>query len=156
MQNNSPEQYSALSNKLKSEVVKQFLKKVMKHAILSKRFKNLNEKKRTYLARHICAALNYSFKYDRVSSFRELIEIHRMMSITKEEVDAFNEVFIAKCFSKTLPEHSVQRRVMVRVGELIVDGFSDEIQNEEVLFFYRAISWGQDLGMLVSEIYIIF
>jgi len=74
-----------------------------------------------------------------VTSFKELIKIHRMMAITKKEVDAFNELFINECFSRTLPELSVQRRVLARVGKLIVEGFSNEIESEEVLFFYRAL-----------------
>jgi len=111
----------------------------MKHEILSKRFKTLDKKRKSYLARHMCVALNYSFKYDRVSSFKELMKIHRMMAITKEEVDAFNDLFIKECLSKTLPELSVQRRVLERVGKLIVEGYSNEIESEEVLFFYRAL-----------------
>jgi len=82
----------------------------------------------------MCVALNYSFKYDRVSSFKELMKIHRMMAITKEEVDAFNALFIKECFTKTLPEISVQRRVLERVGKLLVDGCSNEIESEEVIF----------------------
>jgi len=111
----------------------------MENAVLFERFKTLDKKRKSYLARHICAALNYSFKYDRVSSFKELIKIHRMMAITKEEVDAYIDLFIAECYPKSLPQLSVQRRVMARVGKLIVDGYSNEIESEEVLFFYRAL-----------------
>merc|ERR1719445_1502570 len=62
-----------------------------------------------------------------------------MMAITKEEVDAFIEICINKCFSRTLPELSVQRRVLGRIGKLIVEGYPNEIESEEVLFFYRAL-----------------
>jgi len=94
----------------------------------------------------MCVALNYSFKYDRVSSFKELMKIHRMMAITKEEVDAFNFLFIKECFAKTVPELSVQRRVLERVGKLIVEGNSNEIESEEVLFFYRALRKSNIVG----------
>jgi len=67
------------------------------------------------------------------------MKIHRMMAITKEEVDAFNDLFIKECFSKTLPELSVQRRVLERVGKLIVEGYPNEFDSEEVVFFYRAL-----------------
>jgi len=39
---------------------------------------------------------------------------------------------------KTLPELSVQRRVVERVRQLIVEGYSNEVGSEEVVFFYRA------------------
>jgi len=158
--NNSQEQNRAPVNTLKQKDVEQFLNKAMKHEILSKRFKTLDKKRKRYLARHMCVALNYSFKYDRVSSLKELIKIHRMMAITKEEVDAFNDLFIKECLSKTLPELSVQRRVLERVGKLIVEGYSNEIDSEEVLFttehLKRTTSIGQNLRMLISNIYIRF
>jgi len=94
----------------------------------------------------MCVALNYSFEYDRVSSFKELMKIHRMMAITKEEVDAFNVLFITECFSKTLPELSVQRRVLERIGKLIVEGYSNEIESEKVLFFYRELKKSNSVG----------
>jgi len=108
----------------------------MEHEILSKRFKILGKNRRSYLARHICVALNYAFKYDRVYFFKELIKSHRMMAITKEEVDTYIDLFITECFPKSLPELFVQRRVVVRVENLIVDWYSNEIESGEVLFFY--------------------
>jgi len=144
--NNPLEQNRPPVNTLKQEDVEQFLNIAMKHEVLSKRFKTLDKKRKNYLARHMCVALNYSFKYDRVSSFKELMKIHRMMAITKEEVDAFNDLFITVCFSKTLPELSVQRRVLVRVGKLIVEGYSNEIESEEELFFYRALKKSNIIG----------
>jgi len=72
----------------------------MENDILYERFKTLDIKRKNYLARHICVALNYSFKYDRVSTFKQLIKIHRMMAITKEEVDAYIDLFIAECYPK--------------------------------------------------------
>jgi len=149
MKTHSLEQHRAPPYTLKKEVVERFLNEVMKHPILSKRFKTLDKKKKSYLARHICVALNYSFKYDRVTSFKELIKIHRMMAITKEEVDAFNELCINKCFSRRLPELSVQRRVLGRVGKLIVEGYSNETESEEVLFLYRAL---RKSNLIVSKI----
>jgi len=137
--NNPLEQNRPPVNTLKQEDVEQFLNIAMKHEVLSKRFKTLDKKRKNYLARHMCVALNYSFKYDRVSSFKELMKIHRMMAITKEEVDAFNDLFITECFSKTLPELAVQRRVLERIGKLIVEGYSNENEGEEVIFFYRAL-----------------
>jgi len=98
--NNSQEQNRAPVNTLKQKDVEQFLNKAMKHEILSKRFKTLDKKRKSYLARHMCVALNYSFKYDRVSFFKELIKIHRTMGITKEELGAFNVLFIKECLPK--------------------------------------------------------
>jgi len=69
-----------------------------------------------------------------------------MMAITREEVDAFNDLFITDCISKKLPEFSVQRRVLGRIGKLIVEGYSNEIEDAEVLFFYRALKKSNMLG----------
>jgi len=58
MKNHALEQHRAPPNTLKKEVVARFLNKIMKHPILAKRFKTMHKKKKTYMARHICVALN--------------------------------------------------------------------------------------------------
>jgi len=81
-----------------------------------------------------------------------------MMAITKEEVDTYIDLFITECFPKSLPELSVQRRVMVRVEKLIVDWYSNEIESGEVLFFYRAlrksnIVWTKSVDVNLNDIH---
>jgi len=91
------------------------------------------------LASQIRIVLNYAFKYDRIYPWRELFNIHRGMAITKLEVTTFNELFLKECFHKKLPVFSVERRVMERIGNLIVDGKAISGGPSDVLFIYRSI-----------------
>jgi len=126
-------------SQLKSRDVERFLGKVFKHPLLGKRFKNSDSIRKKYLANQIRTVLNYAFKYDRVYPWRELFKIHRGMAITKLEMTTFNELFLKVCFHKKLPQFSVERRVMTRIGNLILDNKSMCVGAGDVLFMYRAI-----------------
>jgi len=108
-------------SQLKLKNLERFLSKVEKHPLLRKRFIGIDPIRRKYLARHIRNVLNYSFKFDGIYPWRELFNIHRGMAITKLEMTTFNELFLKECFHKKLPVFSVERRVIERIGNLIVD-----------------------------------
>jgi len=121
-------------HKLKSRDLERFLGKVAKHPLLAKRFKDSDPIRRKYLASQIRIVLNYAFKYDRIYAWRELFKIHRGMAITRLEMTTFNELFLKECFHKKLPLFSVERRVMARIGNLILDDKSSSVRAGDVLF----------------------
>jgi len=104
------------------------------------------------LASQIRIVLNYAFKYDRIYPWRELFNIHRGMAITKLEMTTFNELFLKECFHKKLPVYSVERRVMERIGNLIVDEKAISVGPNDVLFIYRSIKKNLILCQKFEEI----
>jgi len=104
------------------------------------------------LASQIRIVLNYAFKYDRIYPWRELFNIHRGMAITKLEMSTFNELFLKECFDKELPVFSVERRVIERIGNLIVDEKAIKVGPNDVFFIYRSIKKNRILCRKFEEI----
>jgi hypothetical protein len=129
----------AVPSQLKLRDLESFLGEVSKHPLLRARFKVTDPIRRKYLASQIRIVLNYAFKYDRIYPWRELFNIHRGMAITKSEMTTFNDIFFKVCFSKKLSAFSVERRVMERIGKLIVDEKAVTVLPNDVLFIYRSI-----------------
>lgn len=132
--------------------IERFLGKVAKHPLLRERFKVTNRSRRKYLASQIRIVLNYAFKYDRIYPWIELFNIHRGMAITRLEMTTFNELFLEECFPKKLPVFSVERRVMARIGNLIVDEKAIKVGPNDALFFYRSIKKNLILCQKFEEI----
>jgi len=64
----------------------------------------------------------------------------------------FNELFLKECFSQKLPVFSVERRVMERIGNLIVDEKAVVVGPNDVLFMYRSIKKNPILCQNFEEI----
>jgi len=122
------------------EDVERFLQKATTHPVLSKRFKNIDSSRMIDLAKRIRILLNYAFKYDRLDPFQEVFKIHRMMSITQEEVLAFRDLFLEECCPANLKPSSVQKKIMDSIGTSILQGNRKKSSANNVLFFYRSVS----------------
>jgi len=139
-------------SQLKLIHLERFLAKVVKHPLLQKRFKVTDPTRRKYLASQMRIVLNYAFKYDRIYPWRELFNIHRGMAITKLEMTTFTELFLKECFNKKLPVFSVERRVMERIGNLIVDERAGMVGPNDVVFIFRSIKKSLILCQKFDEI----
>jgi len=139
-------------SQLKLRHLESFFEKVAKHPLLRKRFKVTDPIRRKHLASQVRIILNYAFKYDRIYPWRELFNVHRGMAITRLEMTTFNELFLKECFNIKLPVFSVERRVMERIGNLIVDEKSVIVGPNDVLFMYRSIKKNLILCQKFEEI----
>jgi len=96
---------------LKSEDIELFLQNARTHPVLSKRLGNIDSSRMSELAQRIRILLNSSFKYDRVSLFRKVLKIHKIKSITQEEVFAFRDLLLKECCPADFKPLSVKKKI---------------------------------------------
>merc|ERR1719193_2594157 len=81
------------------------------------------------------ALLTYSFNHDRIHPFKSLFDMHSMMALDNDEVNAFFELLMKECFTSGIVILPSQVRILNRMKTLILNGNTKAISHSNVLHF---------------------
>merc|ERR1719193_1044064 len=81
------------------------------------------------------ALLTHSFNHDRIHPFKSLFDMHSMMALDNDEVNAFFELLMKECFTSGIVILPSQVRILNRMKTLILNGNTKAISHSNVLHF---------------------
>merc|ERR1719193_1049738 len=81
------------------------------------------------------ALLTHSFNHDRIHPFKSLFDMHSMMALDNDEVNAFFELLMKECFTSGIVILPSQVRILNRMKTLILNGNTKAISHSNVLQF---------------------
>merc|ERR1719193_2488651 len=81
------------------------------------------------------ALLTYSFNYDRINPFKSLFDMHSMMALDNDEVNAFFNLLMKEGFTNGLDILPSQVRILNRMKTRILYGDKKVISHSNVLQF---------------------
>jgi len=116
-----------------------FLEKARIHPIIGHHFKDLRDARIRRIGERMLALLNYAFKYDRIYPFKSLFDIHSMMALHNDEVNAFFNLLMKEGFANGLDILPSQVRILNRMKTLILYGDKKVISYSNVLQFKNVL-----------------
>merc|ERR1719295_908101 len=81
------------------------------------------------------ALLTYSFNYDRIYPFKSLFDMHSIMALDNDEVNAFFKLLMKEGFTSGLDILPSQVRILNRMKTLILYGNTKATSHSNVLQF---------------------
>merc|ERR1719295_1499447 len=81
------------------------------------------------------ALLTYSFNHDRIHPFKSLFDMHSMMALNNDEVNAFFKLLMKEGFTSGLDILPSQVRILNRMKTLILYGNTKATSHSNVLQF---------------------
>jgi len=121
--------------KLNLNDIMRFLEKAKVHPIIGHRFKDLTDARIRQIGERMLALLTYSFDYDRIYVFKCLFNMHSMMALHNDEVNAFFNLLMKEGFTNGLDLLPSQLRILNRMKTLILYGDTKAISHSNVLQF---------------------
>jgi len=120
---------------LKLNDIVRFLEKAKIHPIIGHRFKDLTDARIRQIGERMLALLTYSFNYDRIYPFKSLFDMHSMMALDNDEVNAFFKLLMKEGFTSGLDILPSQVRILNRMKTLILYGNTKATSHSNVLQF---------------------
>jgi len=120
---------------LKLNDIVRFLEKAKIHPIIGHRFKDLTDARIRQIGERMLALLTYSFNYDRIYPFKSLFDMHSMMALDNDEVNAFFKLLMKEGFTSGLDILPSQVRILNRMKTLILYNNTKAISQSNFLQF---------------------
>jgi len=115
--------------------IMRFLEKARIHPIIGHHFRDLTDARIRRIGERMLALLTYAFKYDRIYPFKSLFDIHSMMALHNDEVNAFFNLLMKEGVTNGLDILPSQVRILNMMKTRILYGDKKVISHSNVLQF---------------------
>jgi len=125
-----------------------FIRAAISNRVIGGRLKGFTDCRISDLSKRISVMLNYAFKYETITPFIDVLEMHTKMGITEDEVNSFIDLLLKTCYPNQSVWFPVQEKILEQIKMYILNGSENTVRISpeewgtltELPHFYRLIS----------------